>query len=137
MGIFSVRMSCSLLKCLILMGLLQWRETPTMIRVTHSCGRASVSGPSGCCLEISRQQNLGNLAKLFRTRPTISTRNHVKHKKGYKPHSSPEFGGFSLAKMGEFRLNKPWLPNKVRKPARFRVAMAGPLLIYCQKFGIA
>ena len=41
----------------------------------------------------------------IRTGPTITSPKRVKDEKVYKPHFSPEFGGFSLEKVGEFRLN--------------------------------
>ena len=40
----------------------------------------------------------------FRTGPTITSPKCVKDEKVYKPHFAPEFGGFSLEKIGEFRL---------------------------------
>ena len=61
--------------------------------------------------------------------PTITPQNRVKDKKVYKPHFSPEFGGFFLGKDRDVQV-KPWLPNKVRKPARF----CGPLLRFLNDF---
>ena len=44
-------------------------------------------------------------ARILRTGPTITSQKRVKDEKVYKPHFSPEFGGFSLERVGEFRLN--------------------------------
>ena len=41
----------------------------------------------------------------MRTGVTITSQKRVKDEKVYKPHFSPEFGGFSLEKVGESRLN--------------------------------
>ena len=67
--------------------------------------------------------------------PPSHHQKRVKDKKVYKPHFPSEFGGFSLEKVGDQEQRsspkvqvKPWLPNKVRKPARFGDAMVGPLL---------
>ena len=51
------------------------------------------------------QAILGSSQAIFRTGPTITSQKRVKDEKVYKPHFSPEFGGFSLEKVGEFRLN--------------------------------
>ena len=52
----------------------------------------------------SEKHRLENTVCL-RTGPTITSQKLVKDEKVYKPHFSPEFGGFSLEKIGEFRLN--------------------------------
>ena len=69
---------------------------------------------------------LQKLRKIIRTGPTITSPKARQGQKVYKPHFSLEFGGFSLEKVGEFRLNPGSRTKFANLP--FGDAMVGPLL---------
>ena len=56
---------------------------------------------------LARSYSVSNtfFCQLTRTGPTITSPKARQGRKVYKPHFSPEFGGFSLEKVAEFRLN--------------------------------